>query len=122
MILSKHQDKSFDSQTVFVSGGAFLRCKFTDCTLVMTNDNFHLDNCHFDRCNWQLNVLLLWGDRHTLEVVSGLIQQLNEAQKTLPADPEYAQTQSPPAPSAPQLALPSGRRPVTRIIKQPTAH
>ena len=35
MLLTKHEGVTFQNQTVYISGQAFIRCKFVACTLVL---------------------------------------------------------------------------------------
>src|SRR5436190_21914113 len=47
-VLTKHVEEAFDNQTVYVSGQAFIRCKFHACTLVFRESTYHLEQCAFD--------------------------------------------------------------------------
>ena len=63
MLLTKHEGETFQNQTVYISGQAFIRCKFVACTLVLRESVYHLEGCTFERCNWHIDCLLTWGDR-----------------------------------------------------------
>ena len=60
--LTKHEDMNFESQTIMLSGNAYLNCTFSSCTLIFTNVGFVLNGCRFENCNWHMNYLLMWGD------------------------------------------------------------
>ena len=88
MLLTKHEGETFQNQTVYISGQAFIRCNFVACTLVLRETVYHLEDCSFDRCNWHVDCVLLWGSPESvreLEAVVGLLeqglQQLQEQQK-----------------------------------------
>ena len=38
MLLTKHEGETFQNQTVYISGQAFIRCKFIACTLVLRGE------------------------------------------------------------------------------------
>lgn len=97
MILTKHEDETFQNQTVYISGQAFIRCKFVACTLVLRETIYHLEGCTFERCNWHVDWMLLWGSPQSLHEVKSLIELLEQAQQQLPREPEGA---APPAPGA----------------------
>src|SRR5215207_7629984 len=62
MLLTKHDAVTFTNQTVYISGQAFIRCNFVGCTLVLKGDTvYHLEECSFDRCNWHVDCVMLWG-------------------------------------------------------------
>jgi hypothetical protein len=84
MLLTKHEGVTFENQTVYVSGQAFVRCNFVACTLVLRETMYHMDACSFDRCNWHVDMLLLWanaGGADALKALTRLIDQgLQQAQ------------------------------------------
>ena len=43
MLLTKHEGEAFHNQTVYISGQAFIRCKFIACTLILRETLYHLD-------------------------------------------------------------------------------
>jgi hypothetical protein len=89
MLMTKHENETFTNQTVYLSGQAFINCKFVACTLVLREMVCHLDKCGFDRCNWHIDRLLMWGNpdglREVKSVVS-LIEQLQQQQMQAQAD------------------------------------
>lgn len=95
MLLTKHEGESYSNQTVYISGQAFLRCSFTACTLVLRETVYYMEGCTFDRCNWQLDVLLPWGSPETLNAVQVVMNLVRQGQENLP--PEGGQPAPPPA-------------------------
>ena len=100
MLLTKHEGETFHNQTVYISGQAFIRCTFVACTLVLRETVYHLENCTFDRCNWHIDAVLMWGSAESVrevKAVVGLIEQglqqaqaqaqEEEARKTPPSNP-----------------------------------
>ncbi|HEY8666667.1 MAG TPA: hypothetical protein VIL86_08390 [Tepidisphaeraceae bacterium] len=86
MLLTKHEGETFQNQTVYISGQAFVRCKFIACTIVLRESLYHLEGCVFERCNWHVDRLLLWGSPESLAEVKALVTFIEEAQKqNLPA-------------------------------------
>lgn len=75
--LTQHENRTFESQTIIVSGNAFLRCTFIHCTLVLTNVAAMLSGCHFVRCNWHLDYLVLWGDPTGRQTLRRLLEQMD---------------------------------------------
>ena len=89
MLLTKHEGVNFENQTVYISGQAFLRCSFVGCTLVLRESVYHMDGCTFDRCNWHVDTLLLWGSAQGVQAVKDLcalieqgLQQVQAAEST----------------------------------------
>jgi hypothetical protein len=81
-LLTKHEDETFENQTVYVSGQAFIRCTFKACTLVVRESTYHLDKCQFERCNWHVDMLILWGDRpEKLKEIKALVEMLENAEQ-----------------------------------------
>lgn len=86
MLLTKHEDETFHNQTVYISGQAFIRCKFIACTLVLRETVYHLEGCSFERCNWHVDWVLLWGSPESLREIRALVNLMEQAQKAqLPA-------------------------------------
>jgi hypothetical protein len=80
--LTMHEAKTFEEgQTVYVSGQAFVRCKFVGCTLVLRESIYHLEGCTFERCNWHLDWLVGWGDRDGVRELKALVTLLEKAQQ-----------------------------------------
>ncbi len=87
MLLTKHEGETFENQTVYISGQAFVRCNFVACTLILQQSAYHLEQCSFDRCNWHVNYLLLWGSPESLRDVKALVEMIEKAQRQyLPAE------------------------------------
>lgn len=84
MLLTKHEDQTFTNQTVYVTGQAFIRCKFIACTLVLKQGIYHFDGCNFERCNWHIDWVLMWGVPASLRDIKALVDMLDEAQKKQP--------------------------------------
>lgn len=96
MMLTKHEGETFVNQTVYLSGQAFIKCTFTACTLILRETIYHLDGCSFDRCNWHVDRILLWGDPQSLKDLKALITMIEAAQSQ--------QAQQEQARSAPPMA------------------
>jgi hypothetical protein len=82
MHLTKHEGVTFQNQTIYVSGQAFVRCRFVNCTLILRETIKYLEGCTFERCNWHVDWVLMWGSPESLAEVKGLIQLIEHAQKT----------------------------------------
>jgi hypothetical protein len=87
MHLTKYEGETFKNQTVYISGQAFVRCKFVSCTLVLREAVHYLEGCAFERCNFHVDWILMWGSPESLRELKGLIQLMEEAQKQLPPAP-----------------------------------
>ena len=81
MLLTKHEGETFRNQTVYISGQAFLRCNFIGCTLVLRETIYHLEGCSFERCNWHVDWVLLWGSPESLREVKALVGMIEQAQQ-----------------------------------------
>jgi hypothetical protein len=88
LLLTKHEGETFVNQTVYISGQAFINCTFTACTLVLRETVYHLDRCTFERCNWHVDWVLLWGSPDSVREIKALIAMIEQAQSQLP--PEQA--------------------------------
>lgn len=120
MLLTKHEGETFLNQTVYISGQAFIRCNFVACTLVLRETVYHLEGCTFERCNWHVDWVLMWGSPESLREIKALVSMIEQAQQQqLPADqagaqraPQSGATQAPArgATAAPRIqgAMPSG--------------
>jgi hypothetical protein len=87
MLLTKHENETFQNQTVYISGQAFIRCKFVACTLVLRDAVYHWEDCQADRCNWHIDWILMWGSRESLRHIKDLVTLLEQVQRQqLPAD------------------------------------
>ena len=80
MLLTKHEGVTFQNQTIYISGQAFIRCSFTACTLILRETLYHLDNCTFERCNWHVDWVLLWGSGESLAEIKALVNMIEQAQ------------------------------------------
>jgi hypothetical protein len=99
MLLTKHEGETFINQTVYISGQAFVRCNFVACTLVLRETVYHLEGCAFERCNWHVDWVLMWGSPESLREIKALVQMIEQAQQqTLPADPMRGAQMAPPPP------------------------
>ena len=81
MLLTKHENKTFENQTVYISGQAFVNCKFQACTLVLRETIYHLDQCTFERCNWHVDWVLLWGSPESIREIKSLVGMIEAAQQ-----------------------------------------
>lgn len=75
--LTKHEKKTFDSQTIHISGQAFVNCVFKNCTLIVTNVAMVLHSCAFDKCNWSLDYQILWGAPETRKILRQLLDLID---------------------------------------------
>ena len=98
MLLTKHEGVTFQNQTVYISGQAFLKCTFIGCTLVLRETIYYLNDCTFDRCNWHVDWVLMWGSPESIAQLKVLVDRLEEAQRQLQQQ-EAAQQVPPPPPS-----------------------
>ena len=80
MLLTKHEGESFRNQTVYISGQAFINCSFTACTLILRETVYHLQNCTFERCNWHVDWVLMWGSAESVREIKALVTLIEEAQ------------------------------------------
>lgn len=81
MLLTKHEGETFSNQTVYISGQAFIRCTFVGCTLVLRETVYHLEGCTFERCNWHVDWVLLWGSPESLREIKALVSMIEKAQE-----------------------------------------
>jgi hypothetical protein len=82
MLLTKHEGVTFKDQTVYISGQAFVRCHFIGCTLVLRETVKYLEGCTFERCNWHVDWVLMWGSPESLQEIKGLVTLIERAQQT----------------------------------------
>lgn len=104
MRLTKHENQTFANQTVYISGQAFINCQFTGCTLVLRETLYHLENCVFDRCNWHIDLILMWGSGESIMGVKNLVAMLERAQ----AESEQQEGGIPPANGAGEMTTGGG--------------
>ena len=102
MLLTKHEGETFQNQTIYISGQAFIRCTFVACTLVLRETVYHLEECSFDRCNWHVDCVLMWGSPQSLQEIKAVVALIEQGQKQL-KEAEAAQggEDHPPAPASP---------------------
>lgn len=81
MLLTKHENETFHNQTVYISGQAFINCTFTACTLVLRETIYHLDKCTFERCNWHVDRILMWGAPESIAELKALVNMIEQAQQ-----------------------------------------
>ena len=81
MLLTKHEGETFKNQTVYISGQAFVRCTFVNCVLVLRETIYHLEGCTFDRCNWHIDWILLWGSPESIREIKSLVAMIEKAQQ-----------------------------------------
>jgi hypothetical protein len=98
MLLTKHEGETFLNQTVYISGQAFIRCNFVACTLVLRETVYHLEGCTFERCNWHVDWVLMWGSPESLREIKALVSMIEQAQQQqLPAEQMAGATKAPQA-------------------------
>ena len=79
MLLTKHENETFQNDTVYLSGQAFINCRFVACTLVLRETVCHLDGCGFDRCNWHIDRVLMWGNADSIREIKTLVTMVEQA-------------------------------------------
>ncbi len=95
MLLTKHENETFHNQTVYISGQAFIGCTFTACTLVLRETIYHLDRCTFERCNWHVDRVLLWGAPESIQEIKALVGMIEQAQQQAMANQPEGSQQAP---------------------------
>ena len=104
MLLTKHENETFLNQTVYISGQAFVKCSFIACTLVLRETVYHLEGCTFERCNWHVDWVLMWGSPESVREIKALVQLIETAQQQqLPADQLEQGRAAPVIPDGPML-------------------
>ena len=81
MLLTKHEGETFLNQTVYISGQAFIRCNFVACTLILRETVYHLEGCTFERCNWHVDWVLMWGSPESIREIKALVNLIEAAQQ-----------------------------------------
>jgi hypothetical protein len=94
MLLTKHEGETFQNQTVYISGQAFIRCKFVACTLVLRESVYHLEGCTFERCNWHVDWVLMWGSPESIREIKALVSLMEQAQQQQLPQAQAAAAQS----------------------------
>ena len=91
MLLTKHEGVTFQNQTVYISGQAFVRCNFVACTLVLRETVYYLEGCTFERCNWHVDWVLMWGSPESIREIKALTSLIEQAQaQQLPPEAQMA--------------------------------
>ena len=98
MLLTKHEGVTFQNQTIYISGQAFVECTFVGCTLVLRETIYFLKDCTFDRCNWHVDWVLMWGSPESIVQLKALVERIEQAQQQLE---EQSGEQVPPPPPSP---------------------
>lgn len=100
MLLTKHEGETFLNQTVYISGQAFIRCSFVACTLVLRETVYHLEGCTFERCNWHVDWVLMWGSPESLREIKALVSMIEQAQQQqLPPEQAAGAQRAPQSPA-----------------------
>ena len=81
MLLTKHEGETFTNQTVYISGQAFINCTFVACTLILRETVYHLQSCTFERCNWHVDWVLMWGSPESIREIKALVSMIEQAQQ-----------------------------------------
>jgi hypothetical protein len=100
MLLTKHEGETFRNETIYISGQAFIRCSFVGCTLVLRETVYHLEGCTFERCNWHVDWVLLWGSPESLREIKALVTMIEQAQQQSQAGATPADSLIPATPFA----------------------
>lgn len=79
IMLTKHENEVFKSQTVMLSGHAYINCEFDSCTLIVTNTLFLLRDSRFENCNWRLEYDVIWGDPNTQKNIRQILDMIEGA-------------------------------------------
>jgi thiaminase len=104
MLLTKHENQTFVNQTVYISGQAFIGCTFTACTLILRETVYHLQNCTFERCNWHVDWVLMWGSPESLREIKALVSLIEQAQQQAEQQGAAGATEAPAAGSSSPFA------------------
>lgn len=105
--LSKYERRNYVEQTIMVTGNVFIECRFTNCVMIFRGEPFTLDNCRFERCNWIIDVSLLWGSPGSWRPLGKIIEMLEKGHQPPPGGgggggDEPPQPGPPPPPSEPK--------------------
>jgi hypothetical protein len=79
MLLTKHDGQTFQNQAIYLSGQAFINCTFQQCTLILRDTVYHIDRCTFERCNWHIDKLLMWGNAEGIAELKTLTTMMETA-------------------------------------------
>ena len=67
MLLTKHENQTFQNQTIYLSGQAFIGCTFQQCTLVLRETVYHIDR------------VLMWGNEEAIKELRTLTTMMESA-------------------------------------------
>src|SRR5438045_8506621 len=81
MLLTKHEGETFRNQTVYISGQAFIRCQCVACTLALRETVYQLEGCTFERCNWHVDWVLMWGSPESVREIKALVGMIEQSQQ-----------------------------------------
>jgi hypothetical protein len=95
MLLTKHEGVRFQNQTVYISGQAFVRCSFVACTLVLRETVYYMEGCTFERCNWHVDWVLMWGSPESLREIKVLVSLIEQSQQSQQPSPNGAMPSGP---------------------------
>jgi hypothetical protein len=101
MLLTKHEGETFRNQTVYISGQAFIRCNFVACTLILRETLYHLEGCSFERCNWHVDWVLMWGSPESIREIKSLVSMIEQAQQQAGSALSGTTSANPDIPSTP---------------------
>ena len=79
--MNRNENKTFENDTIYISGQAFVNCKFVACTLILRETIYHLDQCSFERCNWHVDWVLMWGSPESIREIKALVSLMEQAQQ-----------------------------------------
>ena len=71
-----HMDQVFDSVAIYLSGHAYVGCRFLRCSVIVTNAGFYANDCEFLDCNFHLNYDLVSGDDFSLDKLQEILDSL----------------------------------------------
>ena len=55
----------------------------TRTPLVLRETVYHLEECSFDRCNWHVDCVLMWGSPQSLQEIKAVVTLIEQGQKQL---------------------------------------
>ncbi len=108
MLLTKHEGETFQNQTVYISGQAFINCTFIACTLILRETIYHLQNCSFERCNWHVDWVLMWGSPESVREIKALVSMIEQAQQQNPTSAGGGAGDIPTIPGIPSTPFATG--------------
>lgn len=53
-----HKGVTFEDQTVYLSGNAYVECNFARCTFVLRDAPFHIEGGKAEGCVWHLDLVV----------------------------------------------------------------